>query len=74
MLYYGYTIVELMGFGLAGLALLWSLFKIITVDRHDSKFFYYFSFAAICFGIWAWRSGAAYETFEMIRVWIGTPD
>ncbi len=74
MLYFGYSIVELMIFGLAAVAILWSLFKIVTADRHDSKFLYYFTFVATCFALWAWRSGSAYETYQLIRQWIGTPD
>jgi hypothetical protein len=74
MLYYGYTIGELMLFGLTGVVLLWSFFRILTVDKHDSKFFYYFSFAATLFLLWAWRSGNGYEFYQLIRNWIGTPD
>ena len=74
MLYYGYTIAELMIFGLAAVVILWSLFRIITADKHDSKFVYYFTFVATGFALWAWRSGTAYGFYQLIRQWIGTPD
>lgn len=74
MMYYGYTIPELIVFGLAGVLILWSLFRIITVSRHDPKFLYYFTFVATCLALWAWRSGVAFETYSMVKHWIGTPD
>jgi hypothetical protein len=73
-MFFGYTISELMIFGLAGIVALWSIFNIIAGQRYSaSKFFYYFVLAATGFGLWAWRSGTGEAFYLTIKRIIGTP-
>ncbi|MFO7962711.1 MAG: hypothetical protein R6U50_02205 [Desulfobacterales bacterium] len=72
-MYFGYTGPELMIFGLAAFAILWSLIKILILERHTSKFLYWFVLIATCLSLWLWRSGIAADAYLQVRLWIGTP-
>ena len=73
MMYYGYTIVELIVFGIAAIIVLWSLFKIIVEEKHASKFLYWFLLIVTIVGIWLWRSGNLLAFYLWAKLVIGTP-
>ena len=70
---WGYAISELIIFCLAGLVALWSIFNIITGEKHASKFIYWFLLAANGFALWLWRSGSGAAFYQGVKRFIGTP-
>ena len=73
MMYYGYTIPELIVFGIAAIIVLWSLYKIISEEKHASKFLYWFLLIVTIVGIWLWRSGNLLAFYLWAKMVIGTP-
>jgi hypothetical protein len=72
-MYFGYTIPELLVFGVAAAVIIWALWKILTEEKHSSKFFHWFMIALTCFALWAWRSGNGAAFYNWVKNFIGTP-
>ncbi len=73
-MYFGYTIQEIAVFGVAGLIMIWSAWRIFNSGRLVSNFRFYFLIAATVFTLWAWRSGNAVELYQYLKTEIFTPD